>query len=377
MSRFSSASLVLLLGLSRLGAGQSEGRSSTEVVKVMSRTLDKSISVPSDLMAFQSVAIYAKVSGFVESIEVDRGSWVRAGQIIAVITAPELQARTVEAEARLQEVASKRAEATANMLAAESNYHRLKAAADTPGAVAGHDLEVAERRFEAAKANTEAIENSVKAAEAAVRAVREMEGYLELRAPFEGVVTERNAHPGTLVGPSATPVVRIEQVSRLRLLVPVPETYVGGITLGAGVSFEVAAYPDRTFTGIVKRPAHSLDIKTRSMLVELDVENPDRTLAPGMFANVQWPVSRKKPTLCVPTSAVVRTSERQFVIRVRDGVAEWVDVRRGEVSGELIEVFGELHEGDLIVRRGNDEIRPGSRITSSIAPSSQPDDTER
>ena len=203
-----------------------------------------------------------------------------------------------------------------------------------------------------------------------------MEGYLELRAPFEGVVTERNAHPGSLVGPSGAAIVKIEQISRLRLVVPVPEMYVGGITRGAKVSFEVAAHPDRTFTGIVKRPAHSLDIKTRSMLVELDVENPDRTLAPGMFANVQWPVSREKPTLCVPTSAVVRTSERQFVIRVRDGVAEWVDVRRGEVNGDLIEVFGEIHEGDLIVRRGNDEIRPGSRITEKPASSSQPDDIE-
>jgi multidrug efflux pump subunit AcrA (membrane-fusion protein) len=99
------------------------------------------------------------------------------------------------------------------------------------------------------------------------------------------------------------------------------------------------------------------------MLVELDVENPDRALAPAMFANVDWPLSRGSSTLFVPTSAVVRTSERQFVIRVRDGVAEWVDVKRGELSGDLLEVFGDLREGDAIVRRGNDEIRPGTRIS--------------
>jgi RND family efflux transporter MFP subunit len=211
------------------------------------------------------------------------------------------------------------------------------------------------------------MNSSMKAAEAAVRAVRDMEAYLELRAPFEGVVTERNVHPGSLVGPSGTPVVRIEQISRLRLVVPVPEMYVGGITRGTRVAFKVAAFPGRTFQGIVQRPAHSLDVKTRSMLVELDVGNPKRLLAPGMFAEVQWPVGRPQASLFVPTSALVRTSERQFVVRVRGGVAEWVDVRRGEVNGNVIEVFGDLQEGDVVVRRGNDEIRQGARVELSAS----------
>jgi RND family efflux transporter MFP subunit len=228
--------------------------------------------------------------------------------------------------------------------------------------VAGHDLELAEKGLEAARANVEAMNSSVKAAEAAVRTVREMEAYLELRAPFEGVVTERNAHPGSLVGPSGMPIVRIEQVSRLRLVVPVPEMYVGGITRGTRVAFKVAAFPDQTFEATVQRPAYSLDVKTRSMSVELDVRNPNRLLSPGMFAEVQWPVVRRQPTLFVPTSSLVRTSERQFVVRVRGGVAEWVDVRRGEVTGNLIEVFGDLHEGDVVIRRGNDEIRQGTRV---------------
>ena len=90
-------------------------------------------------------------------------------------------------------------------------------------------------------------------------------------------------------------------------------------------------------------------------------------LAPGIFADVQWPVSRSQTSLFVPTSAVVRTSERQFVVRVRNGVAEWVDVRRGEVNSDIIEVFGGLREGDIVVRRGNDEIRPGTRIVSNVA----------
>jgi RND family efflux transporter MFP subunit len=150
----------------------------------------------------------------------------------------------------------------------------------------------------------------------------------------------------------------------------VPEAYVGSITRGTRVRFKVAAFPDQDFQGTVTRPAHSLDVKTRSMLVELDVANPNRVLAPGMFAEAQWPVSRGKPSLFVPTSAVVRSSERQFVVRVRYGVAEWVDVRRGEVAGDLIEVFGDLREGDTVLRRGNDEIRPGTRISGGTGAAS-------
>jgi hypothetical protein len=108
-------------------------------------------------------------------------------------------------------------------------------------------------------------------------------------------------------------------------------------------------------------------MKTRSMQVELDVMNPQLTLAAGMFAEVQWPVSRTQASLFVPTTAVVRTSERQFVVRVRNGVAEWVDVRRGEVNGTLIEVFGNLREGDIVAERGSDEIRPGTKIVPTAA----------
>jgi membrane fusion protein (multidrug efflux system) len=144
---------------------------------------------------------------------------------------------------------------------------------------------------------------------------------------------------------------------------------VGTITRGTKVDFRVSAFPDQIFQGVIARPAHTLDMKTRSMLVELDVNNPNQRLAPGMFAEVQWPVSRAQTSLFVPTTAVVRTSERQFVVRVRNGVAEWVNVRRGELNGDVIEVFGELRAGDDVVRRGNDEIRPGTKITSSAGKS--------
>ncbi|MBI2188594.1 MAG: efflux RND transporter periplasmic adaptor subunit, partial [Acidobacteria bacterium] len=302
---------------------------SVETTTVVARRLNKTLTLPGDLAPYQGVDIRAKVSGFVESIAVDRGTWVKHGQILARLSAPELRAQRAEAEAKLQAVRAQQAEAQAKMVAAQSTYDRLKAASTTPGVVAGNDLEVAERTFEAAQAQVDALVKSGMAAEASIKAVAELEAYLEIAAPFDGVITERDVHPGSLVGPSAGPLVRIEQVSRLRLTVPVPEAYVGAIMRGTKVDFRVSAFPTQTFQGTIARPAFSLDVKTRSMLVELDVSNSRLTLAPGMYAEVEWPIARAQTSLFVPATAVVRTSERQFVVRVRKGIAEWVDVRRG------------------------------------------------
>lgn len=342
---------------------------SVETTRVVLQALEKTMTIPGDLTPYQGVNLNARVPGFVETIAVDRGSWVKRGQLLGTLSAPELRAQRLEAEAKLQAVRAQEAEAEAKTVAAQSTYDRLKAASATPGVVAGHDVEIAERSLEAARAHVNALKSSGGAAEAAVKAVAEMEAYLELTAPFDGVITERNVHPGSLVGPSTGALLRIEQVSRLRLTVPVPETYVGTIRRGTRVDFRVSAFPDQTFQGVIARPAHTLDMKMRSMLVELEVANPKLTLASGMYAEVQWPVSRPQASFFVPTSAVVRTSERQFVIRVRNGIAEWVDVRRGEVNGSVIEVFGDLREGDVVVQRGNDEIRPGTRITQAAAKS--------
>ena len=353
-----------------LGAGSLFGQGTTaslETAKVISQVLKKTITIPGDLTAYQGVNVSARVPGFVESMAVDRGSLVKRGQRLGTLSAPELRAQRLEAEAKAQAVRAQEAEAEANTVAAQSTYDRLKAASATPGVVAGHDVEIAERSLEAARAHVNALKSSGGAAEAAVKAVAEMEAYLELTAPFDGVITERHVHPGSLVGPSAGALLRIEQVSRLRLTVPVPEAYVGTIVKGTRVDFRVTAFPDQMFQGVIARPAHSLDVKTRSMLVELDVGNPRLTLAPGMFAEVRWPVSRAQMSLFVPATAVVRTSERQFVVRVQNGVAEWVDVRRGEVDGDVVEVFGALRAGDVVVRRGSDEIRPGTRVADAAA----------
>jgi RND family efflux transporter MFP subunit len=334
------------------------------------------VHLPGELQPYEVVAIYPKVTGFVEWIGVDRGSRVRNGQLIIRLVAPELVAQRSEAQAKLQGAEAQRVETEAKLAADQSTYQRLKAAASTPGVVAGNDLDIAQQAAEADRARVRAAVDNINAAKQALRSVAEMEAYLEIKAPFNGVVTERNVHPGALVGPSGgpgvvVPMVRIETPSRLRLVVPVPEAYVAGIPEGTRVEFTVPAYPAQTFSAPVARIAQSVEVKTRTMAVELDVRNPSGRLAAGMFSEVLWPVRRPRPTLFIPTTAVARTTERVFVVRIGDGKAEWVDVKTGATPGSLVEVFGDLKEGDEVALRGTDELRPGTQIQTREAASVQ------
>src|SRR5688572_1314414 len=335
------------------------------VVVVTSGTLERTVALPGDLVAFQDVAVHARVQGFIQAIEVDRGSAVRRGSVLARIDAPELTAHLSEAAAKVQAAEAQAAADQSAFVSEQATFDRLKQAATTPGAVAGNDVEIAQQRVLAAKARVDAAAKQVEAARQAAQSVREIEGYLVVTAPFDGVVTERSAHTGSLVGPRSDSIVRMQQLSPLRLVAALPEAYVAGVTAGQPVEFSVTAYPGEIFSGRLARLARALDPKTRTMAIELDVNNSAGRLAPGMFAELRWPARRTAASLFVPGTAVAVTTGRTFVVRVRDGTAEWVDVKRGSVMAELIEVFGNLKPGDQIAVRGTDEIRPGARVRAA------------
>jgi membrane fusion protein (multidrug efflux system) len=338
------------------------------LVAVVSKPVSRTIDLPGEFAAFQSVAIHAKVRGYVERMLVDRGSVVKRGDLLAELTAPEMQAQIAEAESRVKAAESERLQAVAQLAAAESTSDRLKQASETPGAIAGNELIQAQKQVDASRAVIESRQQSVRAAEAVVRAQKDLEAYLRITAPFDGVVTDRLIHPGALAGPGSAsdPVLLvIQDVLHLRLVVALPEEDVAGIMPGARVEFRVPAYPDRTYAGTIARISHALDEETRTMAVELDVLNRDGSLSPGMYPSVKWPVRGSRPLLLVPKTSVVTTTERTFVIRDRNGRAEWVDVRKGIADNDLVEVAGDLKVGDLVVQRANDEIREGDTIKTS------------
>jgi RND family efflux transporter MFP subunit len=336
-----------------------------DLAPVVSKQASRLADLPGEFLPFLSVSLHAKVPGYVERILVDRGSRVEDGQLLAELSAPEMASLLAEAEAKVQAADADRVQAEAQLAATQSTYQRVKMAAETPGAIAGNELIQSEQQVEAAKALLNSRQQASRAAEAAVKSEKDLQAYLRITAPFDGVVSERLVHPGALVGPGADPVLlTIQQISRLRLVVAVPEEYVGTIMEGVKVAFQVPAFPERTYSGTVARLSHALDKVTRTMAVELDVMNRDGSLAPGMYPTVKWPVLRSRAALYVPKTSVVTTTERIFVIRNKDGHAEWVDVRKGTSEGELVEVLGDLKAGDMIVRRANDEMREGTPIQS-------------
>jgi membrane fusion protein (multidrug efflux system) len=347
------------------------GPPTIEVVRVVEQPLNVTLSLPGELNPYQTVALYARVTGFVKTIRVDRGSRVRTGEQIAVIEAPELGAQKAEAQSKVQSAEAQLGAIRSKAEANASTYDKLKAASATPGVVAGNDVVQAEKAVEADRGQIAAAQQNVEAARKALESVGDMEAYLRITAPFAGTVTERNVHPGALVGPAggpgAAPIVRIVESNRLRLVVPVPEAYTAGMTSGTALNFSVAAYPGQTFSGIVSRIAQSVDVSTRTMAVELDVNNADGRLAPGTFCQVRWPIHRTGPSLLVPSGSVASTTGRTFVIRVRSGRTEWIDVKTGLTSGPLIEVFGDLKPGDEIATRGTDEIRAGVQVQVKMA----------
>jgi len=353
-------------------AAASSGPVSVSTVPVASRKLSTTIVLPAQLEPYEQVDIYPKVTGFVESVTVDRGSRVKAGQVLVRLSAPELVSQRSQAEAAVRAAESQLATANAKLASDQGTFEHMQAAAKTPGVLAENDVAVAGQTVSADQGLVAAAEQNIAAARESLKTVSQSEAYLTITAPFAGVVTTRNLHPGALIGPASgggptLPVLQIVNDRRLRLVIPVPEAEVGSMKKGQPVAFTVPAYPGQTFKAPIARIAEALDQKSRTMPVELDVMNHDGKLAPGSFASVKWPLQRGYPTLFVPMTAVTNDQQHTFVIRVRNDKAEWVNVQTGQTVNGEIEVFGDLAEGDQVVKTATDAIHSGDAVRAQAA----------
>lgn len=324
-----------------------------EVFALSKGQLSSSLRVPGELVAFRDVDIYAKVSGFIKSLNVDVGSEVRQGQLLALAEAPELSAQLSSADSKLkaQEALS---------IASKANYERVLEASKFSGAVSKNDVDQA-----LAKRNADLAQ--LEAAKSAYREVSDLKKYLEIRAPFDGVISARNASTGAYIGPagkgSEFPLFVLTEQKRLRLVIAVPEAYTGYVDENDPVSFTVKTFPDRTFTGKIKRLSGALDKRLRAERVEVDVQNNDKKLLPGMVAEVNLPLPTKNSSFIVPKDAIVNSTTGIFLIRVKDNKAEWVPIKKGLEADNKVEVFGQLTTGDRFVSDANEEIRDGSPVT--------------
>jgi len=312
--------------------------------------LSTTFHVPGELIAYQQVDLYAKENSFVKKLYVDVGSGVREGQLLATLEAPELTSALSGAESRLKSQ-------EAIYIASKANYDRMLETSKTPGTISQNDLDQASARQKSDLAQLDA-------ARSAYKEIAETLRYLEVRAPFNGVISARNVNPGAYVGPSGKgsefPLFTLQEQKHLRLVVSIPEAYTGYLTDKDAVKFSVKSLPNQQFTAKVKRLAGALDNKLRAERIEMDVYNDKKQLLPGMVAEVVIPLPAKDSTFVVPQSAVVNSTERIFVIRVVDNKAQWVDVKLGRAQNGKAEIYGDLKEGDSIITVASEERRDGS-----------------
>lgn len=327
------------------------------VLTLEEEKLPTSVSLPGELVAFERVDLYAKTSSFVRRVLVDVGSRVTQGQLLATLEAPELLSQIAEAESKLQAQ-------DAVYVAAKAKYDRLVETSKTPGTVSPSDLEQADATVKSELAKLEA-------ARAARQAITSMRAYLDVRAPFDGVVTARNVSAGAYVGPagrgSEAPLFVIQQQDRLRLVVSVPEERTTDLSIGEEVSFVVRSDSTERFTAKVSRLAGALDTHLRAERVEMDVDNRAGHLLPGSVANVTLRLAARGGRFVVPRSAVVDSTTGTFVIRVVDRKAKWTPVDAGHEANGKVEIAGDVHPGDLLVVKANEELRDGARI-ERVAP---------
>jgi len=311
--------------------------------------LTSNITVPGELEPYQQVNLYAKINSYVKSLSVDIGSQVHQGQLLATLEAPEINSQLEEAKSRIQQN-------KAIYFASKATYDRLYSTSKTPGTVSQNDLEQAAAKKQSDSANVEAAKSAYKEVAANLN-------YLEIRAPFDGVITLRNVNLGTYVGPSGgganQPLFILEDHKKLRLVISVPENFTGGLTNKDEVSFTIRELPGEKYTAKVERLAGALDNTLRSERLEMDVYNTNNKLLPNMYADVNVPLPARDSAYIVPKSAVVTSTEKVFVIKVENNRAVWVDVQKGLESGDMIEVYGNIKPGDNLIKSATEEIRDG------------------
>ena len=406
MTRKAIGAVVVFLAL-LLGAWRWLGHSSTEaddgdhpvagdavvaaVTRVERGPMESTLVLAGEFKPFQDVDVHAKVAGYLQKIYVDVGDHVERGQTLAILEVPELAAQLSGADAAVrrakEDIRREQSDverAQSAHAAAHSMYVRLKQASEQQkGLVAQQELDDAEAKdletgaqVSSAQAALSAAEQQVEVSVANQKQYGAMSNYSRIVAPFTGVVTMRYADTGSLVAAGtssstqAIPVVRIAQVSKLRLVLPIPESIAPQIHLGDPVKVRVEAL-SKDITGRVSRFARSLDMQTRTMETEIDFENRDGELLPGMYTETQLVLSERPATLSLPIEAVTRSGDTATVLIVTpQNMVEERKVRLGLEGNARVEVISGLEEGDRVVIGNRSQFRSGEKVQpKEVAPS--------
>lgn len=361
----------------------SSGDPPAAVARVERRTISNTLKISGEFKPFQDVDVHAKVAGYIKTIYVDVGTHVKQGQTLAILEVPELAAQLAGADAAVRRANEEIGRAQGDLeraksshSAAHSAFKRLNDAAKTrEGLVAQQELDDAQAKDLEAEAQVASAGSALSAAQqesevaqASQRQVSALSDYTRIVAPFAGVVTNRYADTGALVAAGtssstqATPVVRLAQISVLRLVLPVPESIAAQIHLHDPVKVHVQAL-NQDIEGRVSRFADSLDQETRTMETEIDCDNRDGRLIPGMYTESEISLHQKPNALTLPLEAVVRNGDDATVLAVNSqNILDERHVKIGLEDNSRVEVLSGLSEGDRVVIGNRSQFRSGQKV---------------
>jgi len=357
------------------------------VAKVTRKSLDRKLTVSSELVPFQEIDVYAKESGYIKTLNVDYGTHVKAGQVMAVLEIPELQLQLAEDDAAIRNARDQVTLAQHELSRVQANrevlhlqYDRLNSVAKSkPGLVAqqevddaqGKDL-AAEAQVEGSKSHLQGAESQQEVAQAKRAHDQALFDYSNITAPFAGVITRRYANLGALMqagtnsSTQAMPLVRLSQVDRFRLVIPVPEAYVRYIHEGDAVQVIVPSL-NRTLPGKVARFSQDVKEDTRTMHTEVDVPNLNGMLVQGLYAEATITLETKHNVLSAPLQAVSRNGDQTTVYVVdRANKLDNRPVVLGIQTSSDAEVVSGLEEGDLVVVSDRSSLKSGEEVRPKI-----------
>jgi RND family efflux transporter MFP subunit len=396
------AGITLLIGATLISCGKRDMAQAGDspqnasplvaVTKVTRKPMARYLTISSELVPFQEIDVFAKESGFISELNVDYGTHVRKGQLMALLEIPELQALLDEDRASIRSMSDQvtdgehqlnRIEAQHKVL--HLQYARLNnVAASKPGLVAQQEVDDAQGKDLAAEAQVEGAKSSLQVAQSQLGVAQSklahdqaLYDYSKITAPFNGVVTQRYANLGTLMqagtSTQAMPLVKLSEEDLFRLVIPVPESYVRYIKIGDSVDVRVPSL-GRDFPGKVTRFSVDVREETRTMHTEVDVPNPQGVLIPGVYAEATLTLDRKGDALVVPLEAVNQASDRASVLVV-DQAKQIQDrqIALGVQTENYAEVLSGLNEGDLVVISDWSGLKPGQTVRLKVteAPGNQ------
>jgi RND family efflux transporter MFP subunit len=332
-----------------------------------------SVTLPATTNAFEAANIYARASGYIENRYVDIGSAVKAGDLLAVITAPELDHQIAEAEANLAQARATHRQTKANRELGQVTWGRDSTLV-RQGWVTQQQGDTDRLNYAAQQQAVRAESAAIQSQEAQLQVLRQQKAYQQVVAPFDGVVTRRNIDVGSLVQADATSgtfMFTLTQSAVMRVRLYVPQDAAIGVKPGVDAVVRVPEIPDRIFAGKVARIAAALDPTTRTLMTEIDVPNPDGEISPGIYCTVELKVPRRTPSLIVPAGAIVFDGDGLHVLVVESGIVHSRKITEVRDLGTEVEVSNGVKAGDLVVLTPPVDLDDGGKVQVRATPTAK------